>query len=156
MDLVVTKVFTNNEIEEVVNLCDYEVDTFLCQDVPKYQSSSEMHLKYLKHRTFKKLLDVVDSGAKRINNNYKMTKCWFNVSRKDSNGWQWHTHPTKLTAVFYLKNTHGNGTIFNKNGDIVQNLGLENTIEYFDPVIPHTIDPAWKGQDRYTVAFDFE
>jgi hypothetical protein len=155
---MVKNVLSETEIEEIVNLCDYEVDNFLCvhPNVPKYQSYSDMHKKYKKHLTFKKVIDSAILGAKDIDPSVNLTQCWFNVSRKDSTGWCWHTHPFKYAAVFYLKNTLNNGTMFNINGHYIKNKGTENTIEYFDSSILHSIDPEWKGMDRYTIAFDFD
>ena len=142
-------------IENIISLMEYEIENHPCTTVPKYQSYTNMHIKYANNDYFKIFLNELEN-QKRINvsNNLLLKRCWFNICRKDSK-FGFHTHEgINCTAVFFVKNCTGNGTIFKLNNSYLHLKVKDNSLVFFDPALMHSI-PEWENYDRYSIAIDF-
>ena len=152
---IVKELLTTDHILELKNLVDNEIENSLCLGAPLYQSFSYMHSKYSENPSLNVLLNTTKiEASKFINKDVSIKECWFNICKEDS-AFDYHTHSSKLTAVFFLKGCNGNGTLFKINNVTVQLKANDNSLLLFEPSILHTI-PPWEGQDRYSIAMDFE
>jgi len=154
---IVNNVLTLKERQYLKTLIDREIKDHLCihETAPLYQSHNNMDKKYKNDKILSKLSKVVTQQATKFySKKYIILTEWFNVCKEDST-FNFHQHKeSELSAVFYLKNCEGNGTIFNINNDVfLQCLNEDNSIFFFHPQMPHTI-PVWSGKDRYSIAFD--
>ena len=148
-------ILDDETVNELVSLVDFEIQNFLCNTVPKYQSRSDMHMKYKSNVHFQKFFSVVEKILlEEINNNLQVSLCWFNVCKKDSK-FAFHTHKESVvTAVFFLKNCKGNGTQIKFDNSVLQLMVKDNDLVFFNPDIMHRI-PDYNGLDRYSIALDF-
>jgi len=143
---------SSQQQQNLINLIDFEVENYLCETVPKYQSFDNMHVKHSDKEEIRILVDLVLLNAYVLTNvRCKVLKCWFNVLRKDSVFYM-HKHGT-LTGVYYLKNCLNNGTIVQFNGESRQLPCTDNSFQFISGKVYHKI-PPYSGFDRYTVAFD--
>lgn len=154
---IVNNVLTAKDRKYLKALIDKEIKNHVCIDgtAPLYQSHNNMNTKFKDDKVLAKLSrTVIRQANKFYSKKYDILTEWFNICREDSEfGFHQHTE-VSLGAVFYLENCEGNGTIFNINNDVrLQCLNEDNSILFFNPLMPHTI-PAWAGKDRYSVAFD--
>lgn len=154
---IVNNVLTSKERQYLKNLIDQEIKDHLCihEIAPLYQSYNNMDKKFKNDKVLSKLSKVVTQQATKFySKKYTIVTEWFNVCKEDST-FNFHQHKeSDLSAVFYLKNCGGNGTIFNINNDVLlQCLNEDNSIFFFNPQMPHKI-PAWDGKNRYSIAFD--
>jgi hypothetical protein len=137
---------------ELIGIADFEIANHLCDSVPKYQSFADMHIKYANNETFKVLINEISMYAYAIlGKDIFVERCWFNIARKDSD-FKFHKHDT-LTAVYYLKNCSGNGTIIKKDNYVFPLTCVDNSIQFVSADTIHSV-PSWDGRDRYTLAFD--
>ena len=151
----VYNILSLENLDRLVKMIDYEIQTNLCLQVPKYQSYNDMHIKYKNDEVFDKIFEEIDkTNLELFGKIQKIKMCWFNVCKKDSN-FRMHTHRgVSLTGVFYVKGCKNEGTIFELNNTRFQVLSDDNSIILFNPSTRHTV-PSWNGHDRYTIAFDF-
>jgi len=140
--------------QNLVELIDYEIKHFLCEQVPKYQSFSNMHIKYGEKEEINILLNFATLNAFALTNiKTKIKNCWFNVLKEDSLYGK-HKHDT-LACVYYLKNCTGNGTVVFVDGVEKTLPCLDNTFQFISGDVYHKV-PNYGGLDRYSVAFDLE
>lgn len=154
---IVKNVLTTQDIRHLKTLIDREIKNHLCtsEEVPLYQSYNNMNEKFKKDVVLAKLAKIVTKKAAEFySKRYNISQEWFNVCKKNSK-FNFHQHyDVSLAAVFYLKNCENSGTIFNINNDVrFQCLNEDNSIFFFNPLMPHTI-PEWNGKDRYSIAFN--
>lgn len=80
-------------------------------------------------------------------------RCWVNYVDHELGYESWHTHNTKYTSVYYLKNLHSDGTIFKIKNKLVTIPLPSNSMIVFDGSIEHTAPPGTK-KSRYSVVID--
>jgi hypothetical protein len=152
---LIEEFLTPIHILELINLIDSEIENGLCLGAPLYQSYSYMHTKYSNDQSLQNLLNKTTLEAtKFLGKTVNIKECWFNICKEDS-AFGYHTHSSKITAVFFLKGCNGNGTLFKINNATLQLKANDNSLLLFEPSILHTI-PDWDGEDRYSIAIDFE
>ena len=153
--LTINNVLDNETIEGLIKIADFETTHFLCPGVPKYQTYNNMHLKYSSDLIFQTFLKRIDEILdEEIDTKLEMSSCWFNICRKDSE-FEFHTHfKSMATAVLFLKNCTGHGTLFKLDNSILQLIIKDNDIVIFNPEMIHSI-PEWHGEDRYSIAMNF-
>ena len=138
--------------QNLVDLIDYEIKHFLCEQVPKYQSFNNMHVKHVEREEINILLNFVLLNAFALTNTQTIVKnCWFNVLKEDSLYGK-HKHDT-LACVYYLKNCTGNGTVIFVNDNEKVLPCLDNTFQFISGDVYHKV-PSYNGLDRYSIAFD--
>jgi len=140
--------------QNLVELVDYEIQHFLCEQVPKYQSFNNMHIKYGEKEEINMLLNFATLSAFALTNIKTRVKyCWFNVLKENSL-YEKHKHNT-LAGVYYLKNCTNNGTVVFVDGVEKVLPCLDNTFQFISGDVYHKV-PNYNGLDRYSVAFDLE
>jgi hypothetical protein len=166
-----TQEITEIERSALVEIADYEIEHFLVTTVPRYQSCSDMHIKYSSNKPFKKVINTFQLYVDSLYENLKIISAWFNVCKEDSSGWAWHDHlvgsvdiynrslkderDCDLVLNYFLKNTDNNGTWFKtSDGKEVQIGGKENSILLFDPSLVHKT-PFYTGSTRYTLTCEY-
>lgn len=151
-----SNLFTNDFLDELEKIFNFGIENFICLDVPKHQTQSNMHKIFLNSNFWIFFENrIYDELKFHFNKPYKIHTSWFNLCVEDSK-FKYHQHlDSDLTCVFYLKNCVESGTIFNINGkENVINV-KDNSLLFFDGKISHKIS-SWKNQDRYSIAIDFK
>jgi hypothetical protein len=146
---------TVQDIHTLQSLCDYEIENFLFLGVPKYLSGTAMHSKYINDIAYNKLCKIILSIVQEhYSAKFFIHKSWFNICKKDSIEWNWHSHPDcDIVVNYFLKNKDDNcGTLFQSDNNVIQKGGKENTFICFPPDIIHKT-PCWPGYDRYTITY---
>ena len=147
----------NIQKEKIKKDIDYQIKYNLCVTVPPYQTYNNLHQIYKNDKTwdflFKKITSCVESTTKK-----KLIKleCWANVS-KENNNYDFHSHISDLTAVYYLQNKYPEyGT--NIENNIIINA-FENTLIVFNGKLHHSVVnmplELVKNNYRYSVVVDF-
>jgi len=124
--------------------------------VPPVQTPPDLHvtLKYCPEfvRLIKKASEIVNHY---FDESFIVDTCWANISNEE-NRYDWHTHTSDASVVYYLKNTWSqHGTYIDKK---IIFPGDQNSLLIFNGKINHSIVnmPAeiGKNDQRYSIAFD--
>tara|TARA_R110000868_G_scaffold391249_1_gene661188 strand:+ start:400 stop:879 length:480 start_codon:yes stop_codon:yes gene_type:complete len=153
--ITIENILEKNQIKSIKDLIDYEVENYLCKEVPLYQSYNNMHIKYKDIQLLSFLFNTMLKETEiATNEKLNIAESWFNICKEDSK-FEFHNHKEKyITCVYFLENCEENGPLFKINNSCLQLLCKDNSLAIFDPEIMHSI-PEWKGKNRYTVAMDF-
>lgn len=171
--VIVTSV-NNNKFYREFNICKAEdlknikqaIDIQFAKDYvvwdknfPLFQTPSDLDEKLKDVSSFNKLKNKIIKLVKNINKDFKMLKCWCNLTTENSK-YLFHTHNTKLTCVYYLQsNQDCYGTrlenekiIFpsTQNSILMFNGSVSHSIEYMPNKVFDSVD-----SHRYSVVFDF-
>lgn len=136
----------------LIKLIDFEIEHYLCEIVPKYQSFSDMHVKHKDSNELSIVLKNIVLLSYGLTGQWTNIKlCWFNVLKENSDH-EFHSHET-LTAVYFLKGCTNNGTFVLDNGKTFQLPSTDNTVQFLGASVMHSI-PKWSGVDRYSIAVE--
>jgi hypothetical protein len=142
-------------LKYIKHLIDTEIQNDVCLDVPLFQSYGDMQIRHKDDLVFSNFLaNVLDYVNNELSANLVIDKCWFNICKSISKYTYHDHHPIPVSAVFYLEGCTNNGTIFRVGDAELQTICDDNSLLVFDGGFLHKV-PSWKGQDRYSIAFDF-
>ena len=82
----------------------------LGDNFPGLQTYPDLHqrIQYEGYLIFHKLLKKIMFKS--------VVKCWSNYSDSEFSDNGWHTHPVKITSIYYMENPEGLGTLFRHKG----------------------------------------
>ena len=147
-------VLTDDHINELIEIAQFEVKYFRWQEGWGYQSLALMHQKYSHVRSVSNLVTISESLFRITFNKYhEVKRLWFNILRQDSVDYDWHTHPN-TTGIYYLLNTENCGTLIEDSKNYQVN-SVDNSLLFLKPNVKHKVPLDWKGIDRITIAMDF-
>jgi hypothetical protein len=151
-------ILEKDEKEKILQDVDYELKHNPCNEVPSYQTYSDLYFKYKNTSHWSKLYKTILFSIKeKIEGDYTLHKAWANLS-KENNNFQFHIHDVDLTCVYYLKNKYPEYGTKLENNIIIE--AIENSILFFNGGIPHSItnmpSEIAKNNSRYSVVFDFK
>ena len=147
-------VLTNDLVNELIEIGQFEVKYFRCNNVWGHQSFADMNKKYAHVKSVSDLVTILESLYRiTFNKHCEVIKLWFNIVKQDSVGYDWHTH-SNTTAIYYLFNTENSGTLID-NEKVHQVDSIDNSLLFLQPNIKHKVPLDWKGKDRMTIAINF-
>jgi hypothetical protein len=151
-----SNLFSHDFLNEMEKIFNFGIENFICSDVPKYQTESNMHKIFSINNFWIFFINTMYKELEiHFNKSYTIQASWFNLCIENSN-FKYHQHENcDLTCVFYFKNCNNFGTIFKINNEEIEIETKDNSLLFFDGKIPHKI-PSWKNQNRYSIAIDFK
>ena len=142
-------------LPSLIDIAKFEVGNCKLKNIPN-QSFNYMDQLYSKHPSMKCLIGKCKDYIRKTFSelDIEVKGAWFNICT-DITIFNFHTHDTYLSSVFYLSNCLNQGTLFKIGNCEFQLQGVrDNSILFFEPNIMHSI-PPYCGLDRISLGIDY-